>query len=119
MPKRHWNDGALGNTPLKADALNELEEDLEAALLQLARDPGQLFAGTVTRDAAGAPVSATVAWPDGVGGVYSGEASPDFPGAVDSYTVTRTGTPVLTFAQPAVTRDTSGLVVNRPPITVS
>lgn len=119
MPKRHWNDGVLGNTPLRAATLNELEEDLEAALLQLARDPVQLFAGTVTRDAAGAPVSATVQWPDGVSGVYSGEASPDFPGAVDSYAVTRTGTPVLTFTQPAVTRNGAGQITNRPPITVS
>ncbi|WNM72248.1 hypothetical protein SEA_GUSANITA_27 [Arthrobacter phage Gusanita] len=119
MARRQWNDGALGNTPLNAARLNELEGDLESALLQLARDPVQLFAGTVTRDAAGAPVSATVEWPDGVSGVYSGEASPDFPGAVDSYTVTRTGTPVLTFTQSAVTRDTAGLVTNRPPITVS
>ena len=119
MPKRQWNDGAMGNTPLNAARLNELESDLEAALLQLARDPGQLFSGTVTRDTGGAPVSATVEWPDGAPGVYSGEASPDFPGAVDSYTVTRTGTPVLTFTQPAVTRDAAGRITNRPPITVS
>jgi hypothetical protein len=119
MPKRNWVDGPLGNTPLKAAALNALEADLEAALLQLARDPSQLFSGAVTRDAAGAATSATVEWPDGVSGTYSGTASADFPGAVDSYTVTRTGTPVLTFTQPAVTRDAAGYVTNRPPITVS
>lgn len=119
MPKRQWTDGVLGNTPLNAARLNQLESDLEAALLQLARDPSQLFSGAVTRDAAGAAVSATIEWPDGVSGQYSGTASEDFPGAVDSYTVTRTGTPVLTFTQPAVTRNGAGQVTNRPPITVS
>ncbi|QAY16080.1 hypothetical protein SEA_ELESAR_28 [Arthrobacter phage Elesar] len=119
MPKRQWTDGAMGNTPLNAARLNQLESDLEAALMQLARDPAQLFSGSVTRDAAGAAVSATIEWPDGVTGQYSGTASEDFPGAVDSYTVTRTGTPVITFTQPAVTRSETGLITNRPPITVS
>lgn len=119
MPKREWADGQLGATPLNAARLNQLESDLEAALLQLARDPSQLFAGAVTRDAGGAATSATVEWPDGVSGVYSGTPSEDFPGAVDAYTVTRTGSPAVTFTQPAVTRNTNGQVTNRPPITVS
>lgn len=120
MPKRQWNDGVLGNTPLSAARLNDLETDLEAAMLQLARDPAQLFAGAVISDENGAPTSATVEWPDGVAGVYSGTASVDFPGSVDSYTVTRTGSPTVTFTQSAVTRDaTTGAVTNRPPITVS
>ncbi|QFG09572.1 hypothetical protein HYQ00_gp28 [Arthrobacter phage TripleJ] len=119
MPKRNWVDGVLGNTPLNAARLNDLEEDLEAALLQLARDPSQLFTGTVTRDGDGAATSATIEWPDGVAGIYSGTASSEFPGAIDAYTLTRTGSPVLTFTQPAVTRDAAGNVTNRPPITVS
>lgn len=120
MPKRQWNDGVLGNTPLSAARLNDLETDLEAAMMQLARDPAQLFAGSVISDGNGAPTSATVAWPDGVAGVYSGTASVDFPGSVDSYTVTRTGSPTVTYTQPAVTRDaTTGAITNRPPITVS
>ena len=45
MAKRNWADGALGNTPLNAARLNQLEADLEAALLQLARNPEALFAG--------------------------------------------------------------------------
>ena len=44
MAKRNWADGALGNTPLNAARLNQLEADLEAALLQLARNPEALFA---------------------------------------------------------------------------
>lgn len=119
MPKRNWKNGPLGGTPIDEARLNALEADLEAALLQLARDPSQLFAGSVTRDADGAATSATVEWPDGVAGVYSGTPSTTIPGAVDAYTVTRTGTPVLTFTQPAVTRDAAGFVTNRPPITVS
>lgn len=119
MPKRTWSDGALGNTPLSAARMNDLETDLENALVQLARDPEQLFTGAVTNDADGAPISASVVWPDGVTGTYSGTASTTFPGAVDAYTITRTGTPVLTYTQPAVTRDTSGYVTNRPAITVS
>lgn len=120
MPKRIWNDGVLGNTPLSAARLNQLETDLEAALLQLARDPSQLFAGAVTNDGNGAPISAVVEWPDGVTGTYSGTASIPFPGSVSAYTVTRAGSPTVTFTQPAVTRDaTTGAVTNRPPITVT
>lgn len=65
MPRRDWRDGVLGNTPLSAARLEALEDDLEAALLQLARDPESLFAGYITRDENGAPVSAVVEWPDG------------------------------------------------------
>jgi hypothetical protein len=120
VPKRNWADGVLGNTPLSAARLNALEVDLEAALLQLARDPSQLFAGAVIRDGDGAAISAVVAWPDGVSGTYAGTASVNFPGAVSAYTVTRVGSPTVTFTQPAVTRDpTTGLVTNRPPITVT
>lgn len=120
MAKRNWADGVLGNTPLSAERLNQLEADLEASLLQLARDPESLFAGAVTNDAAGAPTSAVVKWPDGSDGVYNGTASTDFPGSIDSYTITRAGTPTLTYTQPAVTRDaTTGAITNRPPITVS
>jgi hypothetical protein len=100
--------------------LNQLEDDIEAALLQLARDPSQLFAGAVTYDPNGAATSAVVAWPDGVGGNYAGTPSVSFPGAVSAYTVTRIGSPTVTFTQPAVTRDaTTGAVTNRPPIQVS
>ena len=120
MPKRNWADGAVGNTPLNAARLNQMEEDLEAALLQLARDPSQLFAGAVTNNADGAPISAVIEWPDGVTGTYSGTASVSFPGSVSAYTITRAGSPTVTFTQPAVTRDlATGAITNRPPITVS
>ena len=119
MPRRQWLDWVFGNTPLSAARMNSLEDDLEAALVQLARDPSQLFSGAVTRDAGGAAVSASVTWPDGVTGVYSGTASTTIAGAIDSYTVTRAGSPTVTFTQPAVTRNPAGHVTNRPPITVS
>lgn len=114
-----YADGVLGGTPLEAARLNAEESDLQAALQQLARDPSQLFAGAIITDPWGAPVSASVLWPDGVTGVYSGTPSPIFPGAVDAYTITRTGTPVKTFTQPAASRDAMGNVTNRPPITIT
>jgi hypothetical protein len=119
MPKRQWLDFIFGNTPLSAARMNALEDDVEAALVQLARDPSQLFSGSVTSDGNGAPTSASVVWPDGVTGVYSGTASGTFPGAVDSYTLTRSGAPTITYTQPAVTRDASGYITNRPAITVA
>lgn len=121
MPKREWNDGVLGNTPLSAARLNQLEDDLEAALLALARDPESLFAGAVIRDADGAATSAVVEWPGGATGTYSGTASVSFPGSVSAYTITHVDAEgTKTFTQPAVTRDpVTGLVSNRPPIVVS
>lgn len=119
MAKRNWVDGVLGNTPLTAARLNDLEADVDAALLQLARDPYLLFTGAVTNDSNGAPVSASVMWPDGTAGTYAGTASTAFPGAVDAYTITKPGVPTRTFTQPAVTRDTAGNITNRPAITVS
>ncbi|KII27150.1 hypothetical protein M707_23505 [Arthrobacter sp. AK-YN10] len=120
MARRTWNDGVIGNTPLSAARLNDLEDDLEAALLALARDPEALFSGSITRDANGVAISAQVKWPDGASGVYSATASATWPGATNSYTITRVGTPTLTFTQPAVTRDSNnGSVTNRPAITVS
>lgn len=119
MAKRNWKNGQLGGTPLDEDNLNELEADLESALLALARVPEALFSGSVTVNADGAPTSANVLWPDGVAGVYSGTASGAFPGAVDSYTITRATTPTKTYTQPAVTRNAAGAITNRPPILTS
>ena len=120
MTKRTWSDGVLGNTPLSAARLNQLETDLEAALLQLARDPESLFAGAIQYDSNGAPTSAVVQWPDGVTGNYAGTPSVNFPGSISAYTITRVGSPTVTYTQPAVTRDsTTGNITNRPPITVS
>ncbi|WIV32244.1 hypothetical protein QN084_06435 [Paenarthrobacter sp. R1] len=120
MARRTWNDGVIGNTPLSSARLNDLENDLEAALLALARTPEALFSGAITRDTNGAPISAQVKWPDGVAGVYSGTASVTWPGAINSYTITRVGSPTRTYTQPAVTRDSSnGAITNRPDITVS
>jgi hypothetical protein len=83
--------------------------------LALARDPSQLFVGTVTYTN-GAPTSAAVVWPDGVTGTYTGTPSVTFPGSIDSYTITHGTT---TYTQPAVTRDASGNVTNQPAIVES
>lgn len=120
LQRRGWKNGIFGGTPLEKDRLNSVEQDLARALYQLARDPSQLFAGAVMYDGDGAPISAVVQWPDGVGGTYAGTASVSFPGAVSAYTITREGAPTVTFNQPAITRDaTTGQVTNRPPITIT
>lgn len=121
MAKRNWADGVLGNTPLSAARLNHLESDLSASLAALARDPESLFAGAVTYDGNGAPISAVVKWPDGIDGTYAGTASVNFPGAVSAYTITRVlNGSTVTYTQPAITRDpTTGNVTNRPPIVIT
>lgn len=84
----------------------------------LARDPGLLISGAVTRNAAGTAVSAAVTWPDGQpGGYLALTFNPS--GAVDSWRVTY-GSPVTkTYTQPAVTRDASGAVSTLPAIVVT
>jgi hypothetical protein len=114
-----WADGVLGNTPLNASRLNYRDTLITSGLTDLVRDPSTLFSGAITRDVNGAPVSASVQWPDGATGIYSGTASTTFPGAIDAYTVTRVTTGTATYTQPAVTRDANGNITNRPNITVS
>jgi hypothetical protein len=84
--------------------------------LALARDPSQIFVGTITL-AVGAPTSAAVVWPDGTTGVYAGTPSITFPGSIDAYTITYGTT--RTYTQPAVTRDAAGNITTQPAITVS
>ena len=115
MAKRTWADGQTGNTPLNAARLNALESDLEAALTALAAVPEALFSGAVNVDANGVPTSASVKWPDGTVGVYTGTPSPTFTGTIDAYTITYGATRI--FTQPAVTRDATGTITNQPAIT--
>lgn len=119
MALQDWADGIAGKTPLTAARLNDRDKTLQGVMVQFVNDPSLMWSGTVTRDANGAPTSAAVTWPDGITGTYSGTASTTFPGAVDSYTVTRSAVPFATYTQPAVTRDANGAITNRPAITVS
>ena len=119
MRLRDWKNGVLGNTPLAADRLNGVEDDIGAMLLQLGASPPMLFSGAVTVNTDGAPVSASVRWPNGTVGVYSGTASTAFPGAVDAYTITYAGSPTITVTQPAVTRNAAGQVTNSPALTIT
>lgn len=119
LQRRVWNNGQLGNTALEKARLDPLEQDVARALYALARDPEALFAGAVTRNTDNAPTSAVVEWPDGKTGTYSGTASTEFPGSIDSYAITWAGPVTVTFTQPAVTRNTAGHITNRPPITVT
>lgn len=80
----------------------------------LAAMPELIMFGTLTRNADGAITSAPLVWPDGATGTYTADTlSSTFPGAVDGYHVTYPG---VTYTQPTVTRDASGLVTVRPPI---
>lgn len=119
MRKRDWKNGIFGNTPLEQSRLNGMEDDIGASLLQLAANPPMLFSGAVTLNGDGAPVSASLKWPDGTLGVYSGIASTDFPGAVDGYSVTYAGSPTVTITQPSVTRNAAGQVTNSPALTIA
>lgn len=85
----------------------------------LAAQPDLLITGTITRDVDGAALSADVVWPDGDEGTYTGTASTEFPGAIDSYTITKEASPTITFTQPTMTRDANGAVTVRPTITVA
>jgi hypothetical protein len=104
---------------LEADALNSLEDDIGGMLLQFGADPSLIFSGSITRNGDGATISATVKWPNGVVGVYSGTPSATFPAAIDSYTITYAGTPTVTVTQPGVTRDSDGYVTNSPALTIT
>lgn len=96
----------------------EVDSGLFISLAQLL-DP--IINDAVTRDANGAASSAALVWPDGATGTYTAtQVSAAFPGAVDAYTCTRVvGGVTTTYTQPAVTRDASGAVVNKPAIVVS
>lgn len=83
--------------------------------LQLARSPELLITGPITRDTGGAPMQATVTWPDETTGIFTGEPSEEFPGSIDSYTITYGDSRIYT--QPAVTRDAAGNITNQPAIT--
>lgn len=84
--------------------------------MALAATPEVLMVGTITRDTDGAPLSADVAWPDGVTGTFAGAPSATFPGVVDSYTLTHGAD---TYTQPLVTRNASGEITAKPAITLA
>ena len=90
-----------------------------AAIASAAANPDLIIVGTITRDTNGAATSASVVWPDGATGTYTGTASSTVLGAIDTYAITHVGSPTKTYTQPTVTRDSSGAVTVRPAITVA
>lgn len=86
----------------------------------LAASPETLTLSAAVYDAlTGALLSATVTWPDGTTGTFTGTPSADLPGALDGWTITY-GSPVIrTYTQPTVTRNSSGDVTARPAVTVT
>jgi hypothetical protein len=92
---------------------------LDAVLLAVARDPGLIVAGAVTKNADSASLSAAVVWPDGTPGTYTAlTLSTAFPGAVDAYEITYGAPATRTYRQPLVTRDAFGAVADAPEIEV-
>lgn len=82
--------------------------------------PELLISGSITRAASGAALAASVTWPDGATGAYAGTESTTISGAVDSYTVTHVLGGILhTYTQPKLTRNSEGVVTERPAITVA
>lgn len=90
-----------------------------AALKQWAKNPDQLVAGAVSYTS-GLLSSAVVEWPDGAPGVLTITARQGGTDAVTNYAVTHVadGT-TLTYTQPTITRDSSGLATLVPQITVA
>lgn len=112
-------DVGLGNVDNTSDANKPVSLAL-AQLVQWARNPDQLIAGTIVRDANDAITSAPVVWPDGTPGTFTADTlSTDFPGAVDAYHVTYGSPATKTFTQNAVTRNANGAVTALPAIVVS
>lgn len=114
----------MGVGPITPESAETLAEDPAflsryAVYANLAANPDSIIVGTVTRDSNGAATSAPVVWPDGTTGVYTGTPSADFPGAVDSYSITYLGATTITYTQPTVTRNSVGAVTSRPAITVA
>jgi hypothetical protein len=106
-------NGGVWGSPV---SLGEAPAD---ALVAAAMAPDEMFVGPITRSSAGAPTGATVTWPDGTSGTYAGSESAQFPGAIDSYSVTYRGAVVRTYTQVTVTRNGGGNVIVRPGLTVS
>lgn len=113
-PKDDGNWGSPTNLTGPPGAVGPAGADLA-----LAAAPETLIVGDIARDAAGAILAASVRWPDGTRGRYTGTASAAVPGAVESYEITYGEPTARTYRQGPVTRDASGAVVQRPPITVS
>lgn len=74
---------------------------------------------SATRNSDEAITTASIVWPDGATGVFTGTVlSTAFPGAIDAWSATYLGTTTKTITQPTVTRDSSGAVTVQPAITI-
>lgn len=90
----------------------------DAWLKRHAANPGALLFGTLARNSDGVITSADVIWPDGTAGTYT-TLTIDATFVVNSYRITYGSPALLTATQPAVTRDETGAITNRPEITIS
>jgi uncharacterized membrane protein len=110
-------------------AASQASADLTASLLSTKTDKSvsllswsyasSFQLASATRDANEAIITANIVWPDGITGVFTTDvASTAFPGAIDAWHATYTGSPNKLITQPVVTRDAAGAVISQPAITV-
>lgn len=95
---------------------NPQPDSTPAVLLASAHRPFQLLVDPVTRDSNGNATAASVRWPDGTIGTYTGTASSTWVTSIESYVLTHGST---TYTQPAIVRDGSGHVTSIPAIIVT
>lgn len=107
----------LGSAGASSIALTaEAAARLAADIAMQAKDPELIIYGAITRDATEAATAAAVRWADGVIGTFVGTPSVAFPGAIDSYVLTKGA---VTYTQPTMTRDAAGAIITRPEIVVT
>lgn len=73
---------------------------------------------SASRDVDGVITTATIAWPDGSSGLFTTTTKNSTFLAVDAYTVTHAASG-KTLIQSTITRDSNGLIVAQPPISVT
>ena len=111
-----WPPAATPTSP----ASSLLVAGSDAWLTAWASRVGDLLTGAITRDASGVVTSASVTWPDGRPGTFTGTPS-GVPGLLDAWSVTYVPTSggTVTVAQPLVTRSATNEITTRPALTVT
>ena len=110
------DDGSLRSSTLQKIANSPILTTTTMTYIQAAKNPDLLVVGTITGDPM---TSAQVVWPDGKPGVLT-IVSRHSTGAITSYRITHVdGSTVVTYTQPAITRNSNGAPTNVPQIVVS
>lgn len=91
--------------------------DATATVLKAWVESGAYQMTIITPDSDKVISSATVKWPDGSSGTFTRTSKNATWVAVDAYTITHVDSGQI-VTQPAVTRDSSGTITNKPELTV-